>query len=189
MKESMSMRPNEGFVGTVTGQGPNSIVTPEAVALTIDTAGFGSRLGAWLLDALILGAVAGSLGLLGLGGDLGGVVLAAIMLAVWWGYFPFFEEVMGGRTPGKRALGLRVVHTDGQPAGLGAVLLRNLIRPLDMAGLGLLMLVTRRHQRLGDLAAGTMVIRQGRVYQPAPVQLYYPPDPSLPPLDTTLLTE
>src|SRR6266571_5363372 len=133
MKESMSMRPNEGFVGTVTGQGPNSIVTPEAVALTIDTAGFGSRLGAWLLDALILGgiltalgilsAVAGSLGLLGLGGDLGGVVLAAIMLAVWWGYFPFFEEVMGGRTPGKRALGLRVVQTDGQPAGLGAVLL------------------------------------------------------------------
>jgi len=168
--------------------------------VTLDIAELGSRLGAGLIDAAILGAVlaalallagvAGSLGLLGLASDLPGAAFAALLLALVWGYFPFFEEVAGGRTPGKRALGLRVIQTDGQPAGLGPVLLRNLLRPVDLLFIGpFLMLLTRRHQRLGDLAAGTLVVRQGRTSQPMPLMVQYPPDANLAPLDTALLTE
>ena len=193
------MRPIEPTVGPSRAPGTNSIVTPEAVEVTLDIAELGSRLGAGLIDAAILGAVlaalallagvAGSLGLLGLASDLPGAAFAALLLALVWGYFPFFEEVAGGRTPGKRALGLRVIQTDGQPAGLGPVLLRNLLRPLDLFIGPALMLLTRRRQRLGDLAAGTLVVRQGRVSRPAPLTMTYPPDAYLPPLDTALLTE
>ena len=187
-------------MGPSQAPGTNSIVTPEAVEVTLDIAEFGSRLGAGLIDGAILGAVlaalalvagvAGSLGLLGLAANLPGAAFAALLLALVWGYFPFFEEVAGGRTPGKRALGLRVIQTDGQPAGLGPVLLRNLLRPVDLLFIGpFLMLLTRRHQRLGDLAAGTLVVRQGRTSQPMPLMVQYPPDANLAPLDTALLTE
>ncbi len=180
----------------------NSIVTPEAVAVTVDIAELGSRVGAGLIDGLILGAllmvvsiltgVASALGFLALGSGLAGALYTAFILLLIWGYFPFFEEIWSGRTPGKRAFGLRVIQTDGQPAGLGPVLLRNLIRPLDVgvAMVGLFfMLLTPRRQRLGDLAAGTIVVRQPKVDQPAPVTLGIAPGTELPPLDTTLLTE
>jgi uncharacterized RDD family membrane protein YckC len=197
MKESMSMRP----IDPIAGPGNNSIVTPEAVALRVDVAEFGSRLGAYLIDQLIIAAVvaafllgaglSGALGALsGLGHGLGVVLLGTALLALVWGYYPFFEAVWNGQTPGKRALGLRVVELDGQRAGLGAVLLRNLFRPVDGLGIGLLLvLLTHRHQRLGDLVAGTIVTRQAKVPQVAPVAFQIPPGAYLPPLDTTLLTE
>lgn len=180
----------------------NSIVTPEAVAVTVDVAELGSRVGAGLIDGLILGAslvassiltgIASAIGIVSLSSGVSGPIYGAFVLLLIWGYFPFFEEVWNGRTPGKRAFGLRVIQTDGQPAGLGPVLLRNLLRPVDVlvAMVGLFfMLFTRRHQRLGDLAAGTIVVHEPKLLRPAPVRLGIPPGTTLPPLDTTLLTE
>jgi uncharacterized RDD family membrane protein YckC len=180
----------------------HSIVTPEAVAVSVDIAELGSRVGAGLVDGLILGGVltvvqilvgiAGTLGILGLGGTLAAALYAGFLLLIAFGYHPFFEEIWNGRTPGKRAFGLRVVQTDGQPVGLGPVLLRNLLRPFDVALVlvgAFLILFTRRRQRLGDLVAGTIVVRQPKMAQPSPVSLQIPPDADLPPLDTTLLTE
>lgn len=182
------------------GPDRNAIVTPEAVAVSLDIAELGSRLGAAAIDGLIqiglfvaffivLG-VAGGLGLISAAGDVSGVVVIAVTLTIFWGYFPFFEEVWGGRTPGKRALGLRVIQTEGQPAGLGAVLLRNLLRPIDLIAIGpILILFTARHQRLGDLAGGTLVIRQAKLRAPGAGAFAYPPNPYMPPLDTAGLSQ
>lgn len=180
----------------------NSIVTPEAVAVQVDIAELGSRVGAGLIDGLILGgvlvvlsiltAITGALGILNLGGGLGGILFGAFIVLLILGYHPFFEEIWNGRSPGKRAFGLRVIQTDSQPVGLGPVLLRGLFRPFDaiLLGLGLfLILLTPRRQRLGDVVAGTIVVRQPKMAQPAPVALGIAPDAALPPLDTTLLTE
>ena len=180
----------------------HSIVTPEAVAVRVDIAELGSRVGAGLIDGLILGGVltviqilvgvAGTIGILGLGGDLAAALSVAFLLLVAFGYHPFFEEIWNGQTPGKRAFGLRVIQTDGQPVGLGPVLLRNLLRPFDVLLVAMgafLILFTRRRQRLGDLVAGTIVVRQPKMAQPSAVPLQIPPDAELPPLDTTLLTE
>jgi uncharacterized RDD family membrane protein YckC len=179
----------------------NSIVTPEAVAVRVDIAELGSRVGAGLIDVLIIAgvllvlsiltAVTGALGILSIGGGLGAGLYAGFIVLLILGYHPFFEEIWNGRTPGKRAFGLLVIQTDGQPVGLGPVLLRALFRPVDVVvGLGLfLILLTRRRQRLGDLVAGTIVVRQPKMAPPAPVALGIPPDAELPPLDTTLLTE
>jgi uncharacterized RDD family membrane protein YckC len=180
----------------------HSIVTPEAVAVRVDIAELGSRVGAGLIDGLILGGVliviqilvgvAGTVGLLGLGGDLAVSLYGVFLLLLAFGYHPFFEEIWNGQTPGKRAFGLRVIQTDGQPVGLGPVLLRNLLRPFDVLLVligAFLILFTRRRQRLGDLVAGTIVVRQPKMAQPSPVALQIPPDADLPPLDTTLLTE
>src|SRR5487761_1360401 len=141
MKESISMRPAEPIVGP----GTNSIVTPEAVALTLDYAEMGSRVAAYLLDMIFLLATMGALPLLAALAHLPSAVYVVIVLVLFWGYFPFFEEIWGGQTPGKRIFRLRVIRTDGRPVGLGPVLLRNLLRPIDMLAIGpILVLVTRR---------------------------------------------
>src|SRR5258708_34601499 len=120
----------------------NSIVTPEAVALRVDIAELGSRVGAGLIDALIAGgvllvfsiltALTGAIGVLNIEGGLGAELYGAFIVLLILGYHPFFEEIWNGRTPGKRAFGLRVIQTDGQPVGLGPVLLRSLLRPGDL---------------------------------------------------------
>src|SRR5438270_3605726 len=88
----------------------HSIVTPEAVAVRVDIAELGSRVGAALIDGLIvvqiLVGVAGTIGLLGLGGDLAAALYAAFLLVIAFGYHPFFEEIWNGQSPGKRAFAL-----------------------------------------------------------------------------------
>jgi uncharacterized RDD family membrane protein YckC len=153
------------------------IVTPEAVALSVDVAGLGSRMIAALIDLLIQGAALLAVGLAigGLGGSSSSTPLTIVffvaLFLIAWAYYPLFEALWNGATPGKRAQRLRVVKTDGQPVTVGPVLVRNLIRFVDLLpgayGVGAItMLLTRRSQRLGDLAAGTMVIRDRK-----------PPDP------------
>ena len=119
------------------------------------------------------------------------VVIYAVIFLIVWGYYPLFEFFGRGRTPGKRAQRLRVVRTDGQPAGGAAILVRNLIRIVDVLLFPFLavisMLVTARAQRLGDLAAGTMVIREGRLV--APEMIASPGGSTLPTVDATGLTE
>jgi uncharacterized RDD family membrane protein YckC len=174
---------------------PDRTVTPEAVTIAVDVAGLGSRMIAWLIDTVIQVVILVPI-LLGVGaGDLSGsvelIVLSLVVFLVFWGYYPIFELSWQGRTPGKRAQRLRVVRTDGQPAGAAAIMVRNLIRILDVFIFPFLavisMIVTTRAQRLGDLAAGTMVVREGKLTAPRPLSL---PDRSdLPTVDATGLSE
>jgi len=94
-------------------------------------------------------------------------LLVLLTLLVAWSYFIVLEWLWDGRTLGKRMFGLRVISADGSPASFTAVLVRNLLRIVDFLpafyGLGLLAIVlSSRSQRLGDLAAGTYVVRAPR---------------------------
>ncbi|MGH2705090.1 MAG: RDD family protein [Actinomycetota bacterium] len=171
------------MAGTQSGPlGQEGIVTPEAVALRLDVAGLGTRMIAALIDMLIQTGVLAVTGLLFLGagsapGMPGRVLFVAYLVlafVILWGYFPIFEGLWRGRTPGKRSQGLRVVGLDGQPATLGAVLVRNLVRLVDFLpafySVGFVtVLANRRSQRLGDIAAGTLVVRERRLPAPRPL--------------------
>jgi len=174
---------------------PERTITPEAVTIVVDVAGLGSRTIAWLVDTLIQLAIVIPI-VIGVGiGEIKStvelVVVYVVLFLIVWGYYPLFEFFWHGRTPGKRVQRLRVVRTDGQPAGGAAILVRNLIRIVDVFFLPFLavisMLVTARAQRLGDLAGGTMVIREGRLALPETAVL--PGDSDLPRVDTSGLSE
>src|SRR5207302_158267 len=100
-----------------------SIPTPEGVELELVLAGVGSRLVATVIDYLVKGAILLALWIIGtaVGGDeVGGFLLAGLVVAsflVWFGYDVAFETLASGRTPGKRAAGLRVVRLGGEPVG------------------------------------------------------------------------
>ena len=155
------------------------LVTPEGVALELQTAGLGSRAVALLIDLAIqatvaLAAVVALAGLSGAGeaGTAGVVVTLLILTAVVLGYPIAFETLWRGRTPGKAALGLRVVTTDGAPIRFRHAAVRGFLVLVDLyltsgAGAVLSVLLSRDDQRLGDLAAGTLVLRQ-RSGAPAP---------------------
>lgn len=158
-----------------------SIPTPEGVELELVLAGVGSRLVATLVDflaragiLLALWIIAGAASSSSEGG--GGFLVAVVVVAsflVWFGYDVAFETLASGRTPGKRAAGLRVVRLGGEPVGFLTSAVRNLLRLVDMqpgllyaVGAGTI-LFSRRNQRLGDLAAGTLVVRERRAPLPA----------------------
>lgn len=157
------------------------IETPENVWLSFRLAGPGTRLGAYLLDLVVRVAIFVGLSFLTgfltpfLGASVpSGFILIGLFL-LEWGYGTLFEGFWGGRTPGKRLLGLRVMKTGGYPIGFYEALLRNLLRAADgfpfliantfipTYGVGLLaMLLSPRMQRLGDLLAATIVVREQR---------------------------
>lgn len=141
-----------------------SVATPEGVDLSLVPAGAVPRASAFAIDLLLrgvlLGAIALVLSMLGRFGT--GLILLAAFLVEWF-YPVAFEVLADGATPGKRALGLRVVEADGRPVGFAGSMIRNLLRTADflpfLFGFGLLfMLFHPRFQRLGDLAAGTLVV-------------------------------
>ena len=153
------------------------VETPEGVDLLLSPAGPLVRSRAFVVDLALRGALAlAGFALLGKFGKLGvGFGLILLFLLNWW-YMVLFEVLNQGCTPGKRLLGLCVVHEDGTPVGWGASLLRNLLRFVDMLPLGyccglLASLASPRFQRLGDLAAGTLVIHRPRKPTPAPKPL------------------
>lgn len=95
-------------------------------------------------------------------------LLMLLVFGFQWGYFNIFEWIWNGQTPGKRLLHLRVIKVDGSPVSGVDVLLRNLSRPVDTLGpmglIGLLMIfVSRKAQRLGDLMARTLVIHETQI--------------------------
>jgi uncharacterized RDD family membrane protein YckC len=151
--------------------------TPERVALALDLAGLGARAFAWLLDSLLI-FLCWMMGLIlySLWGDLlnrwqglsalGQFVVVAAVLMTGWGWDVAWELLADGRTPGKRAMGLRVVRTDGAPVGPAESIGRNLLRavelPLAYAPAILAVALGARRQRLGDLVAGTLVVRERR---------------------------
>lgn len=154
------------------------IQTPENVAFGYQIAGIGSRFLASLVDTvivvllqvavlivavLILRAVdAGAFS-----GQLSGWVYAifGLVAALFsWGYYIFFEMLWNGQSPGKRWVGLRVLRSDGTPITLSESLIRNLARLVDFLpaayGVGIVvMFIDRQSRRLGDLAAGTLVVQ------------------------------
>lgn len=160
-----------------------NIDTPEGVSIEVTLAGLGSRFGAAALDIMIQGALllaaTLALGLAGsaVSGDLGmfltgigTLVVAGVVL----GYYLVFEVLNGGRTPGKAAFGIRVASTDGTPLSLGAVTLRTLMRLIDFLpaayAIGAISIAaTARNQRLGDVVANTVVIRDRQPAQAAAV--------------------
>jgi uncharacterized RDD family membrane protein YckC len=142
------------------------IATPEGVQLELTLAGLGSRFVAEVIDVvlevLVLALAAVALDIVGL---LGIAVFAILAVVVVFGYHPLFELCAGGRTPGKRRGGLRVVERGGGAIGVRASLVRNILRIVDfLPALYLIgsvaILVTPRNQRLGDLAGGTLVVRE-----------------------------
>lgn len=159
------------------------IVTGEAVALDLRTASVPSRLLAGLLDLVLqfgvfwLLTIAGTAVLAGADGGLAAALLVALVVAVFVGYPVTMETLTRGRTLGKMALGLRVVRVDGGPIGFRQALVRGLFaglleKPGFLFGATvwvavLVMLVSRNARRLGDLAAGTVVLQE-RVPTTAP---------------------
>lgn len=160
-----------------------NIDTPELVSIEMPLAGIGSRFIALLVDYLIWFA-----GLL-IVVLVSSVVLPAIhafnhVSETWaealiififfllnWGYFTLFEAFWNGRTPGKRVARIRVIQRSGRAIGLFESMARNLIRYVDQLpffyAVGVItMFVTKQHQRLGDLAAGTLVVRDREVETP-----------------------
>ena len=145
-----------------------TISTPEGVGLELALAGLGSRAIAGGIDLALKGllvlALLIVLSLLDVAAVALFVPLAALVL---FGYDVLFEVRGGGRTPGKRMTGLRVVREDGAPVDFVASAIRNAVRVVDGLTTSyvptvLAVLATRRNQRPGDLAAGTIVVRERR---------------------------
>jgi len=184
-----------------------TIRTPEHVELRLLLAGAGNRFLALLVDlmlqALLFGGIFAGAGLALWAGRsfladateqilerLGVWVLAAfvfLLFLVQWGYFTLFETLWAGQTPGKRLMMIRVVREDGRPIGFAEAAIRNLLRvvldsqPLNLYAVGFVTgMLNARFRRLGDFAAGTVVIRERRRAVPgAGPRLRAPAQPAL----------
>jgi len=153
-----------------------NIDTPELVSIEMPVAGIGSRFIAIVIDYLIWTGLLVVLSIIGavivaslsvFGGASANWVIGIVLLLVFlfhWGYFTLFEAFWNGRTPGKKIAKIRVIQQSGRPIGLFESMARNFIRYVDQFpsfyAVGVIaMFVTKQHQRLGDLAAGTLVVR------------------------------
>jgi uncharacterized RDD family membrane protein YckC len=184
---------------------PSGIVTPEAVLLEFDTASAGSRTIAELIDLLVqlvtlvgvwtvAGIVAASSPLLETAATIAALVLTFLVLV---GYPAGFEALWQGRTLGKAALGLRVVTREGGPIRFRHAAIRAMFGLVEIyAFLGsiaaLSIILTRNDQRVGDLAAGTFVLRERRAASRAVAVSFMPPrgyEAYTASLDVTALTE
>ena len=185
------------------------VETPELVLLSYSIAGVGSRVLAALTDlaiclvavfALVLAVVVLEPRLPSAGrvsASWAAAVLILAQFAVLWGYYVLFEGLMDGQTPGKRIHRLRVVREGGFSVGFGTSAVRNLVRIVDMqpvlfylVGLASIF-ATRRGQRVGDIVAGTLVVREGLREQAAssPAPAARRPEPVGAPALQTALSE
>ena len=165
-----------------------AILSAENVSFSLETAGLGSRLAALAIDTaiqlfvafLVFIAFLGVIGyfnlwrflapLLGSPTDPLGkitVFISALMLLFAIGYFALFEYLWDGQTPGKRWFGLRVTTTNGLPLSLWPAVIRNVVRVVDFLPFGYgfgaaICLANDLNQRGGDLAAGTIVVVEGK---------------------------
>jgi uncharacterized RDD family membrane protein YckC len=152
------------------------IRTPEGITFSFALAGPVTRSLAWIIDALAISIISSSLGALAsllsiFSGDLSQAVVILLYFAVSVGYGIVLEWGWGGQTIGKRLLRLRVMDARGLRLRLSQVVLRNLVRPVDSLPLfylvgGATALLSRHAQRLGDLAAGTIVARLPKIAEP-----------------------
>jgi uncharacterized RDD family membrane protein YckC len=151
------------------------VTTPEHVEVRLEPAGAGSRFLAITIDNLVIyGAPLLFLTLaVPVLGGLGWALTITFAFALNIGWHVYYETRRGGRTPGKRALGLRVVDARGLPISLHQSVVRNIVRTLDAAPIfygvaAVTTLIDGSRRRLGDLVAGTLVIRDARplAYRP-----------------------
>jgi uncharacterized RDD family membrane protein YckC len=160
-----------------------NIDTPELVSIEMPIAGIGSRFIALVVDYLILIA----------GGVVFGLMLIVVVAAVhafahwsenWvigfiliitflvhWGYFALFEAFWNGKTPGKRAAKIRVIHRSGRAISFVEALARNLVRAIDYLpgfyAVGVVAIfLSKQNQRLGDMVAGTLVVHDREIDTP-----------------------
>jgi uncharacterized RDD family membrane protein YckC len=175
-----------------------TIATPEGVDLELTLAGVGSRFVSALVDlmlqiALLVGVTGLGVAVQAFGSGFGYALVLIASFLVFAAYDVLFEVFAAGRTPGKRVNGLRVVRLDGSPVTFFTSAIRNVLRLVDiLPGMYLVgivtILVTRRNQRLGDVAAGTLVVRE-RTEHPALGELRAPqPVPSTNTWDATGVT-
>jgi uncharacterized membrane protein SpoIIM required for sporulation/uncharacterized RDD family membrane protein YckC len=162
------------------------VETPELVVLSYTIAGVGSRAYAAIIDYTIcfIAVIVADIGITVFFAKTGGLIrnvsaslaismIVLIQFAVLWGYYVLFEALADGRTPGKRLQRLRVVRDGGYSVTFGASAVRNLMRIVDMQpivlyGVGMLsVLISKSGKRLGDMAAGTIVVKEDFVRQPA----------------------
>ena len=146
-----------------------SVATPERVTFRYSAAGIGSRFAAQLLDWLILVGAFIALTIfaiaVGLTQDTVGTLVYVLgSFLLFFGYFPLMEGIWSGQTVGKRVLKLRVVGDGGQPLTVTQVAIRNVVRLVDFLplfyGIGVVSaFISKQNKRLGDLAAGTIVVR------------------------------
>ncbi len=157
------------------------IDTPENVIFGYNVAGMGSRFLAGLLDMVLIMLLMAAANItlyvflrsmdatgMGLSGSWLWAVFGILTFLIFWGYYIFFEMVWNGQSPGKRKLGLRVIRTDGSPITFTESLIRNFIRLVDFLpayyGIGVMtMFIHKQTRRLGDLAAGTLVVHDRKV--------------------------
>jgi uncharacterized RDD family membrane protein YckC len=153
------------------------IDTPENVAFQYKVAGIGSRFLAAIIDTILIIII--QIFLIGISLLIWAAqtsptlntqpstwfiaILGFIASTVLWGYYIFFEMQWNGKSPGKKVVGLQVIRNDGTSITLTESMIRNLIRLVDFLpanyAIGVLtMFIDRRSRRLGDLAAGTLVI-------------------------------
>ena len=173
------------------------VETPEHVVVDYEIAGLGSRGLAAVIDLLIIlvlfGALVGAVVLLSrVVPGVAFIALIAGSFSLLWGYFAFFEGFRNGQTPGKRLAGIRVMRESGHPVTFRDAAARNLIRIIDLLPppylLGAILIVlTPRAKRLGDMVAGTVVVRD----RPAESFLETPDAPAPPEAETAapLLTD
>ncbi len=162
-----------------------TVETPEHVEFSWEVAGLGSRFAAGCIDAAMQGfGVLVVLFAFWAGNEhvsfasyaasaLSGMLLLALFLFVW-GYHLYFEAFRGGQSPGKRWLRIRVVGEGGHPCTLPRAAVRNLMRVVDFLPIpygvaGVVMFIDPKGRRLGDLAAGTVVVRERSSVVPAAV--------------------
>jgi uncharacterized RDD family membrane protein YckC len=163
------------------------IITPEAVVLEFETAGVGSRTVARLIDLLAVGMALYLVSIvltipLAAAGEAGQWALAIVMLLfVFLGivmYPILFEGLWGGRTLGKAAMGLRVVTREGAPVRFRHTFTRGVIGLVEVFAFGFIAVLTcavsRDNQRVGDLAGGTIVLRERKADTRA-VAVRFPP--------------
>ena len=149
--------------------GTHTVLTPEYVEFKFVLAGAMSRFLALLIDTLLSLVLA--VVIIAIFSQALGALATPMIFVSWflidWGYMIALESLWSGQTVGKRVMGLRVIQESGVRVGLVHSVLRNLLRPLDRAPAfyllgGTSMLLTDHQQRLGDLLAGTVVVREQR---------------------------
>src|SRR5260370_29533966 len=154
----------------------HEVITTEKVPFNYRVAGLGSRFLAWLVDAGMIvslgtaGICAGSVLEIGRQG-LGMAIVLLWFFALSWGYFLVFEWLWHGQTPGKRLLGIRVIQWQGTSVTFYQSAVRNILRAVDSLPLfyplGFCVAAcNRENRRLGDLAAGTLVVHVDRKAKP-----------------------
>jgi uncharacterized RDD family membrane protein YckC len=165
--------------GKLMNQEHTDIKTPEYVSLQFQLAGLGSRAAAFILDQLILSAVniilfiifllvtkgMSSVGIFQHSESLPLAIIIVLYFIINWGYFFVFEFFSGGKTIGKKVLGIRVIQENGHSLTLLSSFIRNLLRLIDALPvsyfLGFIMMFFHpKHKRIGDLVAGTIVVHE-----------------------------